>query len=262
MSQGRGAMRSGQGKKKSRVAAGLAVGLVHLLILWALMPVAKTSLVAPESAPPAIDVWLGPPPGGAARAAPRSAQPNRPEPARSPVETRKPPPRPHPDPVPPKAEPAKAAAPAVSNPTPLAPPSMAAGTANWSGRGLGRGVGRGLGRDLGGGGVGGAGENRGRGPQHYVWARELTAQEKRSVYPAAGRYSAGGLVVLSCVLRGEDRLGGCLILSEQPGGHGFGAAAVRASQLRGVRPADPENQPGPGERINVEMRFIRMEAGG
>lgn len=254
-------MRSGRGKT-SRVAAGLAVGLVHLLILWALMPVTPPAVVAPDSAPQAIDVWLGPPPGGAARAAPRPAQPDRPEPARSPIETRKPPPRPHPEPIPPKAEPAKTAAPAVAAPTPPAPPSMAAGTANWSGRGLGRGFGRGPGRDLGGGGLGGAGDDRGRGPKQYVWARELTAAERLSVYPAAGRYSAGGLVLLSCLLRGQDRLGGCLILTEQPAGHGFGAAAVRASQLRGVRPVNPDDQPGPGERIHVEMRFVRIEGGG
>lgn len=243
-----------------RLLAGLTVGLVHLLILWALMPIAMPPVVAPDSAPQSIDVWLGPPPGGADRAANPSAPQTRNRTTPLPIEPRKPPPRPHPDPIPPKAEPEKTAAPAVTPPAPSAPPSMAAGTANWSGRGLGRGVGRGLGRDLGGGGAGGAGEDRGRGPKHYVWARELTSAERLSVYPAAGRYTAGGLVVLSCLLRGEDRLGGCLILTEQPAGHGFGAAAVRASQLRGVRPVNPDDQPGPGERINVEMRFVRLEA--
>ncbi len=250
-----------------RMFAGLAVVVAHLLILLFLAPTMKASIAEPDSFPPTMDIWLGPNPGGsrqtASRAVPESSREARPEAAKMPIDTRKPPPIAHPDPIPPKAEPQKTPpSPAVANPATPATPSMAAGTANWSGRGLGQGPARGAGANLGGGGVGGAGDHRGKGPRQYVWARELTAAERQAAYPAAGRYTPGGLVVLSCVLRGEDRLGGCLILSEQPTGHGFGAAAITTSQLRGVRPVNPEDRPGPGERISIEMRFIREVVSG
>lgn len=249
-----------------RLLAGLSVAAVHLLIVWMLMPTVTASLVEPESFPPSIDVWLGPNPGGSRQAvSPAVPAPlARREATKMPIETRKPPPLAHPDPIPPKAEPQRApsSATVADKPDPSATPSMAAGTANWSGRGLGQGFGRGPGQNLAGGGAGGASDNRGKGPRTYVWARELTLAERQASYPTAGRYAPGGLVVLSCVLRGEDRLGGCLILTEQPAGHGFGAAAINTSQLRGVRPANPEDRLGPGERVTIEMRFIRVEAGG
>lgn len=252
-------------EKRRRLIAGLAASLMHLMLLGLLIPAGKTVIVEPDSFPQTIDLWLGPNPGGANRAvvgAPQSAtRRNQPETAKLPIEPRKAPPHPHPDPIPPKAEPEKTPPSAVSPPTPPAPPSLVAGSANWSGRGRGLGDGRGMGRHIGGGGAGGTGEHRGQGPRYYVWARELTTAERRSVYPPAGRYASGGLVVLSCVLRGEDRLGGCLILHEQPSGLGFGGAAVSASQMRGVRPVNPDDRPEPGERVRIEMRFIRLEKG-
>lgn len=251
-------------EKRRRLIAGLAAVFLHLLLLLLLIPSGTAVVVEPDSFPQTIDLWLGPNPGGtnqAVASAPQSAvMQSRAETSKLPIETRKPSPHPHPDPIPPKAEPEKASSTAVSPPappTPPAPPSLVAGSANWSGRGRGLGDGRGMGRNIGGGGVGGAGEDRGEGARYYVWARELTAEERQTVYPAAGRYASGGLVLLSCVLRGEDRLGGCLILHEQPSGVGFGSAAIVASRLRGVRPLNPDDRPEAGERVRIEMRFLR-----
>ena len=253
-------------EKRRRLIAGLTACLLHLGLLLMLIPSGKAVMVEPDSFPQTVDLWLGPNPGGSNRriaGAPQNpANENRPSTTKLPIEPRKSPPLPHPDPIPPKAESENTPPSAATPPTPPAPSSLVAGSANWSGRGRSLGDGRGMGRNIGGGGVGGAGEDRGKGPRYYVWARELTAAERQSVYPAAGRYAPGGLVLLSCVLRGEDQLGGCLILHEQPAGHGFGAAAVSSSRLSGVRPMNPEEQPEPGERIRIEMRFIRTETTG
>jgi hypothetical protein len=228
------------------LAVGSVVVLLHIVLFWVLAAAGFAPRIV-EDAPP-VELWLHPAGGGWPRlSASPSTSPHAASAAASPPVERRAAPATPAEAVAssPEAEQARAqAASSVSaDAQPAAAPSAVPGL---RGEGLGR-FGAGYGRRV----------------RRVFWLRDLTVEEARAVYPPEGlARRLNGVVRLSCVLREDDRIGGCMILSESPERMGFGPAAIAASRLRGVRGEDAEGRPRLNERIVLEMRFDGMGGGG
>lgn len=242
-----------------QLIAWIAVALIHLLVFWWL---AFTQTRPQTQFPPVIELWIGPTGGSPSRAANSGGSE-----AASPSLVH----------TPPKVLKTFEDAPAAPPVLATEPPPLVIGTApiitlvpaagsGAMGSGVGQGEGAGSGEGAGGGnGAGGSGDGgtgtgpgagSGPGAGGASWVRELTAAEKRSVYPREGlRRRVDGRVELSCVMRAGNRVSNCRILSERPRGLGFGSAAIETSRLRGVRPPRVNGQPLLNERIRLNVVF-------
>jgi hypothetical protein len=225
--------------------AGLAVVLLHVLMIWGLAVAgfAPVRIVEPEP----VELWLAPSGGGWPRLSATSSAAPAPRPlppSPSAVATRA---------AAPEVAVVSAATAAASSSEPSAQAVDAAtqaAAAPAAAAGL-RGEGRGR-----------IGAGFGHRPRRVFWLRDLTVDEARAVYPPEGlARRLNGVVRLSCVLREDDRIGGCMILSEAPERMGFGPAAIAASRLRGVRGEGPDGRARLNERIVLEMRFDGMGGG-
>lgn len=245
--------------RTQRLIAWIAVALVHLLVFWWL---AFSQTQPRPEFPPVIDLWLGPTGGAPAKAANSGgSEATAPSVVHTPPRVLKTfteapvaPPVPAPEPPPLII----GTAPVVS----LAPiaGSGTVGTGIGQGEGAGAGEGSAGGSGAGGSGQGGSGSGSGAGSGPGAggasWVRELTAAEKRSVYPREGlRRRVDGQVELSCVMRAGNRVSNCRILSERPRGIGFGSAAIETSRLRGVRAPRVNGKALLNERIRLTVAF-------
>jgi protein TonB len=117
------------------------------------------------------------------------------------------------------------------------------------------------GQGLGGQGSGtGTGSGEGTGPGSGSTPARLIAgpslNQIRSHHPPNAR-SRYGRVELSCVIRLDERLEACRVVSESPGGLGFGQAGLVVAQYFRFRPPSEGGRPQPGRRIVVGIDFGR-----
>ncbi len=220
----------------------IVVLLMHGLVLFA----ASRSTPVPASyPPPLIDVVLFTPPpeppppppepedpapevGGGAPAAPSRVH----RPPEPPPEVEREiiaPPEPAPEPAP-----ELGIAPA---PTPQPGPGL-------GGQGTGTGTGSGDGYGP------GSGSTRAR-P-----VRGPTIDQIRNAHPRNAR-SQYGRVELSCIVRLDERLEDCRVVSETPRGRGFGEAALPLARFFRVVPPTRNGVPQSGERFTVGIDFGR-----
>ncbi|MDP3801645.1 energy transducer TonB [Brevundimonas sp.] len=221
---------------------GIVVGvsLAHLAV-FAVMGRPDAPEPVPAQPPPFNVVLYRPPPppppplpvvrsqGGGAPAAPSRVH-LTPKPADKPRELVAPPvPAPVPDPVLVGAGP-------IASPT----PGMGQG-----GEGTGSGGGRGDGFGPGSGGAG------------PMILRGATQGEILSIVPPAARAARrAGRASVNCVIRLDQRLDDCRVVSESPEGFGFGEAGVRAAAFFRYRPPmTAAGRPVEGQRVTV---FILM----
>ncbi|WP_426028892.1 energy transducer TonB [Brevundimonas sp. TWP2-3-4b2] len=229
--------------KKRLRTAGVVVGVsvAHLLVFAVIArtqadvpmlppaPPINVMLFRPTPPPPAPPPPLKPTPdpGGGKPAAPSRIHVT-PKPAEKPREL--------PAPPVPAPEPAL-----VIGMAPVAGPTPGMGQ---GGTGNGTGTGNGDGEGSGSGGIG---------PR---FIRGATQAEIFSVVPRGRRQGRGSV---SCVIRLDERLDGCRLVSETPPGQGFGAAAVTVAEayFRFRPPMSASGRPVEGQRVTVFVQFGR-----
>lgn len=179
----------------------------------------------PPPPPPPPPLKPTPDPGGGKPAAPSRVH-----------VTPKPAPKPRELPAPPVPAPEPAL---VIGAAPVASPTPGMGQ---GGTGNGTGTGNGDGEGSGSGGIG---------PR---FVRGATQAEIFSVIPR-GRRSGRGSV--NCVIRLDQRLDGCRVVSETPPGQGFGAAAITVAEayFRFRPPMSASGRPVEGQRVTVFVQF-------
>ena len=92
--------------------------------------------------------------------------------------------------------------------------------------------------------------------------RPATSAEIQSVAPPAvrGVRRPPGRVVVNCVIRIDQRLDDCRIVSEDPRGFGFGEQALRATAFFRYRPPmTASGRPIEGQRVTT---FVNMNRSG
>jgi periplasmic protein TonB len=212
--------------------AGVELGLALLL--------GQVKGRAPQTSgpqPPPVEVLLYQPPpisleppapetGGGAPAAPSRIHTPPPPKQVRPVEL----------PAPPKQAPEPAPVVGIA-PAPSPQPGFGQGG---QGSGSGSGVGSGSGP--------GAGSTRAR------VVRSPPVPEIRANHPRAAR-SRYGNAALSCVVRLDQRLEDCRVISETPAGLGFGEAALRLVDQFRVQPPTEDGRPVEGQRLVVGIDF-------
>jgi len=227
--------------KKRLRTAGIVVGVTaaHLLVFAV---VARTQPTPPLLPPlPPMDVVLfrlpppppppppplkpTPDPGGGKPAAPSRVHVT-PKPAPKPRELPAPP-RPAPEPT------------LVIGAAPVASPTPGMGQ---GGTGNGTGTGNGDGEGSGSGGIG---------PR---FVRGATQAEIFSVVPRGRRPGRGSV---SCIIRLDERLDDCRIVSETPPGSRYGPAAVTVAEayFRFRPPMSASGRPVEGQRVTVFVQF-------
>jgi protein TonB len=88
------------------------------------------------------------------------------------------------------------------------------------------------------------------------WNRRPGVEDLMKTYPAeAQKAKLGGDVVLHCHVELTGKLTGCGVLSETPQGAGFGAAALKLTDLFEARENPPEGGPKRGTDIRIPIRF-------
>ncbi|MBG7615198.1 energy transducer TonB [Brevundimonas sp. BAL450] len=226
-------------KRARKLGAVLGVGLAHVALLAVLT---RSQPLPPDPPLPPIEVFLVPPPepepeppppdpspeaGGGAPAAP------------SVVHT---PPNPPPEPPEIIAPIEQAPEPALNvgaAPTESPEPGMGQG-----GQGTGTGTGTGA----------GDGPGSGSGPAQIV--RGPTLGQIQAAHPPGAR-SVYGRVSLSCVIRLDQYLDQCRVVSESPPGRGFGEAGLVVSRYFRFRPPTQGGRPVEGRRVVVGVDFGR-----
>lgn len=153
----------------------------------------------------------------------------------------------HTPPPPPKERPREVPSPPVKAPEPAPVVGIAPAPSPQPGFGQG-GQGTGSGSGVGSGSGPGSGSTRAR------MVRTPPISEIRANHPRAARTRYGN-AAMSCVVRLDQRLEDCQVISETPPGMGFGAAALRLSGQYRALPPTENGQPVEGQRLVFGIDF-------
>ncbi|GAD59861.1 LOW QUALITY PROTEIN: ferric siderophore transport system, periplasmic binding protein TonB [Brevundimonas abyssalis TAR-001] len=217
----------------------LGVGLAHVALLAVLT---RSQPLPPDPPLPPIEVFLVPPP---------EPEPEPPPPDPSPEGGGRAPAAPsvvHTPPNPPP-EPPEIIAPIEQRPSPRsmsAPPPRKAPSPAWARAGRGPAQAREPARAT----APARAAVRRRSSAAPPWARS------RPAHPPGAR-SVYGRVSLSCVIRLDQYLDQCRVVSESPPGRGFGEAGLVVSRYFRFRPPTQGGRPVEGRRVVVGVDFGR-----
>lgn len=145
----------------------------------------------------------------------------------------------------------------VAPPTPAPRPALVVGASPTAtlNSGLGQG---GEGTGIGSGTGEGDGPGSGSGP--IILRGASNGEILAFVPPEARRRRQAGRSAVSCVIRSDTRLEACRVVDEQPGGFGFGEAAVRIAEthFRFRPPTTASGRAVDGFRVTVTVNFGRQ----
>lgn len=107
----------------------------------------------------------------------------------------------------------------------------------------------------------GDGDGPGSGGTGPLILRGASQAEIRTLFPeAARRARRGGEASVNCVIRADQRLEGCRVVSESQRGMGFGESGVRVATefFRFRPPMNASGRPIEGQRVTVNVFFGRQ----
>lgn len=218
------------------VFAGVAGGELGLALLLGQVKGRAPDALGAQPRPVEVVLYNPPPPISLEPPAPETGGGAPAAPSR--IHTSPPPKqdRPRELPAPPQTAPEPALVVGVA-PTPSPEPGFGQG-------GLGSGTGSGV----------GSGSGPGAGSTRARVLRAPPVSEIRANHPRAAR-SRYGNAALSCVVRLDQRLEACQVISESPPGLGFGEAALRLADQYRVLPPTEDGRPVDGQRLVVGIDF-------
>jgi TonB family protein len=92
------------------------------------------------------------------------------------------------------------------------------------------------------------------------WKSTPSGADLQKEYPKLAQIlQLGGSASIRCATNTEGRLEDCTVVSEQPVGFGFGAAALRMAAYFSVTPAQVDGQPTRG-RVTIPIKFVLGQA--
>ncbi|WP_396592920.1 TonB family protein [Brevundimonas sp. R86498] len=130
----------------------------------------------------------------------------------------------------------------------VAPIATATPGAGQGGQGTGTGTGE------------GEGDGPGSGSGPLILRGASNGEILAFVPPEARRRRQAGRSTVSCLIRADTRLEGCRVVDEQPGGFGFGEAAIRIAEryFRFRPPMTASGRAVDGFRVTVTVNFGRQ----
>ncbi|MGC1302487.1 MAG: TonB family protein, partial [Caulobacteraceae bacterium] len=88
------------------------------------------------------------------------------------------------------------------------------------------------------------------------WIHRPTLKEVSDLYPSGANHRRlDGYVVLACTIRADTRTRRCEVTTERPRGEGFGAAALRMTDLFRMHPVRIDGQVSEKVRVLVPIHF-------
>ena len=233
-------------RRAGRAGAIVVVALVHAGLFAAVGMGRVESIDLPPAVPIEVELFRPaappppPPPPAPAEVEPGGGAPAAPS-------------RVHVTPKPPERPPELPVAP----PTPAPAPALVVGASPTTSlnTGLGQG-GQGTGTGTG----TGAGDGPGSGSGPIILRGASNGEILDFVPPEARRQRRSGRSAVNCVIRADTRLEACRVVDEQPGGFGFGEAAVRIAEthFRFRPPTTASGRPVDGFRVTVTVNFGRQ----
>lgn len=91
---------------------------------------------------------------------------------------------------------------------------------------------------------------------HPDWIRKPNFAQMQRVFPErAIRMGVAGQATLACIVAANGSVGGCQVVSEDPGDYGFGKAAIRLQPYFRMKPAMVDGKPVDGAVVKIPVRF-------